>query len=41
MDGYEKRLIAEYFSTWRDCDALEYAIENPQEFKTKVGENQL
>lgn len=41
MDGYEKRLIAEYFTTWRDCDALEYAIEHPQEFQDKVGITQL
>ena len=40
MDGYEKRLIAEYFDVWRDCDALECALENKQEFKEKVGENQ-
>lgn len=41
MDGYEKRLIAEYFSTWRDCDALEYAIEHQQEFNNKVGAGQF
>lgn len=41
MDGYEKRLVAEYFALWRDCDSLECAFNNPQEFKKKVGEKQF
>lgn len=41
MDGYEKRLVAEYFTLWRNCDALECALDNQQKFEEKVGKNQF
>lgn len=41
MEGFEKRLLNEYYSLWRNVDALEISLEKGDEFKEKVGETQF
>lgn len=41
MEGFEKRLLNEYYTLWRNSDALEISLEKGDEFKERVGEAQF
>jgi hypothetical protein len=41
MEGFEKRLLNDYYALWRNVDALEISLEKGDEFKEKVGETQF